>query len=235
MDKMDELLRKIAESRANLPKVASFEERLNRLLKSEASPEDLLKEYRIEVEDLWSLGYFPFNKGGQGEIYTDLDFMFFKRLFEDKDFNLLSDCGERWVLDAGSGRGTSHAIFLNELGAKIIALDVSFNAISDSLVFDYNYHMNQKVCGDFFQMPFSDESISFVVAYYFMADNPLFIRSDKDKEDSFSKFIQETHRVLVKDGIFIAKDPRFGRKDFEYCQNLFSYVYDYPCAIGAKK
>jgi len=123
-------------------------------------------------------------------------------------FEVLSDLYDRIVLDSGTGMGSSYAKFLQERRAKIISLDLSEYALKEHWLFPRNYENSMKIQGDFFDLPFKDSTIDVVVAYYFMADNPLFIEDEQVKKESFKRYISEVERVLIKDGVFIAFDPR---------------------------
>jgi SAM-dependent methyltransferase len=192
---------------------------MNYLLSQKKVPdEELLTQFRKYVEALWKLGDITRNVGRKEKEWI-WDRMYFLDCIKETDLiNLLADSENRVVLDCGSGKGSSFASYLQELGAKVIALDMNTYALRTSENphflehFPDNYQSVGKIQGDYFEIPLRDGTVDIAVGYYYMADNPFFMdwlsKDKKRKRRMYRKFVSELDRVLIDGGIFISKDPR---------------------------
>ena len=192
--------------------------------------------HKQRTDKKWMNADMPYNQGASGPTYQMLDEIMILGCINDPKFKVLSDLNGLIVLDSGAGMGSSYAKHLQERHAKIISLDLSEYALKEHWLFPRNYETFTKIQGDFFDLPFKDTTIDVVVAYYFMADNPLFIEDEQVKKESFKRYISEVERVLIKDGVFIAFDPRILTNEAEECKKVFSYTdNEAPFLICAKK
>ena len=191
--------------------------------------------HKQKTDKKWMNADIPYNQGASSPVYQELDEIMILGCINNPKFEILSDLNNRIVLDSGAGMGSSYAKHLQMRHAKIISLDLSEYALKKHRVFDRNYESFTKIQGNFFDLPFKDSTIDVVVAYYFMADNPLFIENEPKKQESFKRYISEVERVLIKDGVFIASDPRLLINETKECKKVFSYTDYESFFICAKK